>query len=170
MQEIIKNRWNSLIESKMRNIKTLQQLEAEDENVKNILKELRTIYSKQMDAIHDHELLNIGGKLLGLYASIGVTTANKRAERDAIEQSYEELLAARTLENKVGETNITEARAMAKDEMSEITGDLITKEQAKNAYEAITDAAEKTITFIQSAMRVKQSERASVNKFGQENV
>jgi DNA-binding ferritin-like protein len=157
------------MEAKLKNIKQLEQLEQEDPNVKNVLVELRDLYAKKLDTMDEHELIRIGGRLLGLYASLGATSSRKRAERDATEQTYEEMLASQILHNKDGYANITEARAIAKQEMQEFTQEIIKTEQVKNAYEAITSAVEKSITFIQSAIKVKQSERISTNKFADQN-
>jgi len=161
---MLEEQWKRIIETKLKNIKNLDKLEADDPNVNSILTELRELYARKMDSIDEHELLNIGGKLLGLYTSIGVTSSIVRAKRDAAEQAYDELLAAMIIDNKKGDTNITEARAIAKGEMQQFTQEVIKAEQVKNAYESITNATDKSISFIQSAIKVKQSERIGINK------
>jgi hypothetical protein len=155
----LQKRWRELMDAKMRNIKTIKQLEEGDENVKKIMEQLRVLYGHKIDSVPPDELANIGGKLLGHYASVGTTTSIKRAERDAAEQSYEELLSAMTIMHKDSETGITEARAIAKEEMSDFATEIVWRTQHKNAYEAITDSTEKTISFIQSLMKIKMAER-----------
>lgn len=151
--------------AKLANIKTLKNIEMSDTNVATILKTLRELFKMNMDVVDENILLNTGGRLLGAYTSVGVTSSIKRAERDASEQAYEEMMSTMTIMNKEGDIGVTEARAMAKEQLGEFATEIIWREQIKNSYEAITDATEKTLSFLQSAIKVKCNERISNNKF-----
>ena len=161
-------RWRELMEVKMKNIKTMNQLEKSDPNIENIMRNLRELYKHKLDTVDVDTLLRIGGELLGNYASVGVTSSIKRSERDASEQVYDEMLTGLTMINKNDEVGITEARTIAKDQLSEFTNDIIWRDQAKNAYEAITEATEKTLSFIQSAIKVKTNEKINNYKLANE--
>lgn len=166
-QNEIQDKWKALMTAKLANIKTLEEMQSVDENVKQIVLGLRELYKHKIDVVPPAVLMNIGGKLLGNYTSANTTMSIKRAERDAAEQSYEELLASLTVLNKNNEVGITEARSIAKEQLSECGSELIWREQHKNAYEAITDSAEKTISFIQSILRIRTSEQVKT-KFADE--
>ena len=158
-------KWQELMNAKLKNIKTLKDIEASDPNVETILVALRGLHKSEIDVIGENILLNTGGRLLGAYTSVGVTSSIKRAERDAAEQSYEEMLSTMSIMNKGGEIGITEARALAKEQLSEFATEIVWREQIKNSYEAITDATEKTISFLQSVLKIKNNERMFTNKF-----
>lgn len=161
-----KERWNNLMKAKLANIKQVKDLEKSDQNIKIIMEVLRDLFQRKIDVVDETTLLNMGGQLLESYASAGVTTSIKRAERDAAEQSYDEMLAATTILNRASDVTVTEARAEAKEQLGEFSGEILVKEQEYNAYQAIIDAAAKTIVFLQSALKIKVEERRATARFG----
>ncbi len=159
--ETIQKRWREMMQAKLANVKNIKQLEGSDPNVKRIMETLRSFYQHKIDVVPVPELTNTGGHLLGHYVSVATTSSIKRAERDAAEQCYEEILSSLTLMNRNDEVGVTEARSMAKEQMGEFATEIVWREQHKNAYEAIVDSTEKTISFIQSIIKTKLNERAS---------
>lgn len=164
----LQGRWRDMMDAKLRNIRTLKELEKGDPNIEVIMATLRELYSYKLDSVDENTLLRIGGDLLGSFASAGVTCSLKRAERDAAEQSYDELLASMITFNRGDDVGITEARSLAKEQMGEFGTEIIWREQVKNAYEAIVEATEKTISFIQSAIKIKNSDRVATARLGNE--
>lgn len=158
-QEHLQKIYTELVKSKLAGIKSLKKIERSDKNVSEVMEVLRTFYSKPLDTTPPHELLNIGGKLLGHYASLGITSAERRATRDAAGQAYDELYHGAIVEKVAGGTGVTESRAQAKGEFATINQELLTAEYNKNSYEAILEAVSKTIIFIQSAIKVKMPEQ-----------
>lgn len=151
--------YNKILERKLSQIKTLKDLEAEDVSVKSIMTICRDLYKRGLDTYHGDELIRIGGQLQGFYVSLGVTSAHKRAERDANQSSYDELVSVMTTFNKDNETGITEARNMAKNQCAESYDKYIVSEYEYRAYDAVLDACRSTISFIQSALKQLQEEK-----------
>lgn len=155
----VKNKYKEILVAKLANIQSKDKLEANDRSVREVLETCRELYKQNLDTLDENDLLRYGGKLLGHYANIGVTTSLKRAERDAHEQTYEELLSSMMILNKTDEIGITEAKSMAREQLKDFSASLIEAEQVYKAYESIERATQCTISFIQSAIRVKSHER-----------
>lgn len=163
----IKEQHNQILKAKLASLKSKEQIEDVDQSVAEVMKVCREIYKQNMDTLGEHNLLRYGGQLLGHYANIGVTTSLKRAERDAHEQTYEEMLSSLTIMYKSSDTGITEARSMAKNGLGEFSAAVIEAEQVYKAYEAISEATKMTIMFLQSAIRVKSTERVNTKFEGE---
>ena len=158
-ESTMQQRWRTLMDAKLANIKTLKQLMAEDQNVDEIVQALRELYRHKIDTVPLLILSTLGAKIIGNKLSVATTTSIKRAERDASEQSYEELLSSVTLMNKIGEVGVTEARAIAKEQLGEFATEILWREQHKNSYEAVVNSADTIVSFIQSIIKIRLSER-----------
>lgn len=169
-KEQLQAKYQAIMQAKLANVKHLKEIEARDSNVKNIMDHARVFYRSNLDTMSEDELLRVGGLLLGSYASVGVMAGIKRAERDAAEQTYDELLSSMTIFNKDDATGITEARAKAKEQLTDIGSELVWREQHYRSYDAIVEATKATISFIQSAVKVKLGERMATARFGDEHV
>lgn len=156
----IQEQYQTIMKAKLANIKGLKEIEQSDKTVKIVLDVMRGFYADSLDNKSEAELLEAGGKFLGCLANIGVTATIKKAENKASEQAYDELLSAMTIMNKTDDVGITEARSMAKDQLKELGTDIIAKEQERGVYEAILSATERTTSLIQSAIKVRLSERS----------
>ena len=163
----IQEQYQSIMKAKLANIKGLKEIEQADKTVKIVLEVMRGFYADSLDNKSEAELLEAGGKFLGCLANIGATATVKKAEHKASEQAYDELLSAMTVMNKSEDIGITEARSMAKDQLKEIGADIIVKEQLRGLYETILSATDRTTSLIQSAIKVRLSERAG-NRFSNE--
>jgi len=164
----IQKLYKEIVDAKLKSIQTLNKLEASDETIKAVITELRELYKNNLDTIPEHELIRIGGKLLGLYANLGVSSSIKRAERDCYEEAYDELLNGLILEKTATGAGITEARIASKNQLAEAKMKVVMSDQQKNAYEALVHATSQSISFLQSAIKIKNSERSMTGKFGDE--
>jgi len=105
-------------------------------------------------------LLRAGGRLSGIYTYLGNYASRARAERDVYEQQLEEELNKLTTElYGEAESKITLSRTRAKQMIAPLEKILIIKENEKNNYENLMSATQSMISFIQSAIKVKQGER-----------
>lgn len=162
--------YKELVDAKLKSIQTLEHLEKQDEVIAKIMGALRGLYRYNLDEIPDQMLLRIGGQLLGLYANLGVSASIKRAERDCHEEAYDELLNGLILEKVASGMGVTESRASAKNTLAEAKREIVMSEQQKNSYESIVQATSQTISFIQSAIKIKNTERVMTPRFGDETV
>jgi len=136
-----------------------------DQMVDYVFKVGKDLFSINLDKTGHQWLLQTGGRLAGAYSYLGNKVSQKRAERDLCEQRVDELINTKTVENyHNGDEKITLARAQAKRDLAELKEVVILKDNEKNNYENIANACEKMISFIQSAIKVKEGERFMANK------
>lgn len=141
-------------------IKTLDELRAENNMVNEVFLISRKIFDNDLDTMSLGWLLSNGGKLASIYAYLGNKYAVARAERDIYEQKKDEVLNRLTTEYYGdSESKITLARARAKLEIASIEEMITIKEYEKKSMENLLSATERLVGFIQSAIKVKQSEK-----------
>ena len=137
----------------------LSQLEKMNDKYIDYIKAVgKKLFSIPLDKLPGDQLAQYGLKLSGVYAYLLNISAKKRAERDFYEQLYDEAYNDAYLEYK-GEENVTNARAKAQRDCSDIQKVVIAKDYEKNDLENLIKACERLTSFIQSAMRVKEGER-----------
>lgn len=141
------------------NINNLQQFRDSDTMVEFVVATGRSLFDNPLDMHTPDSLLRIGGKLTGAYAYLGQLSARARAERDVYEQKADEVEKELVLKYVGNKYKVTEAKAKASAEMEELAEFVIQKDAAKNQWEAIANACQTMIMFIQSAIRVKDAER-----------
>lgn len=160
MKNDMKEEYKKEFEEKIKKIKSVDSFKENDVMIKFIFDLARTLFEKKIDEISGEFLMDYGARALGAYAYLGVKASEKRAVRDCAVQTVEELEKDLTLRFKNEKScSITEARAMAKVALSEYVVDVIVKEQDKNNYEHITKATEKMVSFIQSVLKQKSTEK-----------
>ena len=117
------------------------------------------LFDTPLDRQNTDQLIRDGGKLTGAYVYLGQQSSYARAQRDIYAQKASEMEKERLLELIEGGTKVTEARSKVAAEMSELQEFVIQFDAAKNQWENITEATEKMVSFIQSAIKVKEGER-----------
>lgn len=143
----------------LQKINNLQQFRDSDAMVEYVVATGRSLFDHPLDQHTVDSLLRIGGKLTGAYAYLGQLAARARAERDVYEQKHDEVEKELVLKYVGEKYKVTEAKARASAEMEELAEFVIQKDAAKNQWEAIADACQTMIMFIQSAIRVKEGEK-----------
>ncbi|MDF1498543.1 MAG: hypothetical protein P1P85_04295 [Patescibacteria group bacterium] len=121
------------------------------------------MFEHPLDQQGEQWLVKTGGKLTGVFAYLGQMSSRARAERDIYEQKRDEVSGELMLKYLDDKYKVTEARANVKSDMVEIEQLINQKEAEKNQWENIVLACDKMVTFIQSALRVKQGERFKSN-------
>ncbi len=148
----------------MEKINTLEQFRESDEMVDFVVRQGRSLFDTPLDVQAQDSLLRIGGKLTGAYAYFGQKSARARAERDVYEQKLDEVMKELILKYVGSNYKVTQARAYASVETVELNEIILLKNSEKNQWENITNATQTMIMFIQSALRVKDSEYRQSNR------
>lgn len=141
-------------------VKDIEHFRESDVMVNYVFTIGRELFDTPLDQHNTDGLLRRGGKLAGAYVYLGQQSAYARAERDVYAQKADEHDKAVMLElihDK--DMKVTEARATAKEVCAPMKEIAIQKDVAKNQWENITEATEKMVSFIQSAIKVKEGER-----------
>ena len=135
-----------------------------DEMIEYVFKIGDWLFTNELDKIGESSLVRTGGKLTGVFAYLGNKASQARAERDIFEQKKDEVFSELVVKKYPDSNKIMLARAEAKSEMSELEDFVIEKEFAKNNYENMLNATDKMVSFIQSAIKVKEAERFKSNR------
>jgi len=146
-------------ETALANISNVEKFRADDTMVDYVFKIGRELFDKPLDLMNVGNMLRTGGRLTGVYVYLGQKSARARAERDVYAQKASEMEKERMLELLHSEIKVTEARSIVAAELSELQEFVVQKDIAKNQWENITTASEKMVSFIQSAIKVKEGER-----------
>lgn len=131
----------------------------EEEMVAYIFEVGEWLFKNKLDITPEEQLVRVGGKLTGISAYLGNKSAMARAERDVYRQKKEEVINEISVKKYNISGKITLAKAEAKLEAAELDDVVIGKELEKNNYENILKACDKMVSFIQSAIKVKESEK-----------
>lgn len=144
---------------------SMNKLEREEELRKdkyvNLVFELsESVLRKDLDEASSSWLVAIGGRLTGVHAYLGNKASRARAERDIYEQKRDDVKDELMVEhyNSDSDEKVTLARAKTNLELSQINDLVVQKNKEKNDYENLLDACDKMISFIQSAIKIKNSE------------
>lgn len=151
-------------ETALRSVSDVQQFRDEDTMIDFVFKCGRELFDTPLDQHNLDRLLRTGGKLTGAYVYLGQKSARARAERDVYAQKRDEHEKQRLLELLHAGVKVTEARAAVSGEIVELNDFVVRKDISKNQWENITEATEKMVSFIQSAIRVKEGERYQSSK------
>lgn len=119
----------------------------------------RELFDTPLDKQNTAQLIRNGGKLTGAYVWLGQKSAFARGQRDVYEQKCVEVEKERLIELLREGVKVTEARALVQVEIAPLNQFVIEKDIEKNQWENITEATEKMVSFIQSAIKVKEGER-----------
>jgi len=140
-------------------IESLDELRESDKMVDYIFKVGRWLFDEDLDTLSEPLLMRTGGRLTGVYAYLGNKASRARGERDVYAQKRDEVTGELMLEFLDGDYKVTEARSRAKLETAELDDIVTIKEIEKNNYENLLGAADKMVSFIQTAIRVRENER-----------
>ena len=152
--------FNQKVSNTISNIMSVDDFKSTDPLIKNVFDIADWVINKKLDEMSESELLRAGGRLSGIYTYLGNWASRARAERDVYEQQLSEELNRLTTEfYGDAESKITLARARAKSEVKDLEKLVIIKENEKNNYENIMNSTQSMISFIQSAIKIKQGER-----------
>lgn len=147
------------VKASMLNIKTLDEMRKEDKMVDEVYRVSREIFDKDLDTMALPFLISNGGRLASIRAYLGNKYARARAERDFLEQKKDEVLNRLTAEYYgEAENKITLARSRAKQETADIEELIVISEFEKKSMEELLNSLDRLIGFIQSAIKVKQSD------------
>lgn len=129
-----------------------------DDLVDYIFKIGNKLHSQNLDEMSLDTLMRIGGRLTGIYSSISNKASYARARRDISENKMEDIKSELMISNYGKSDNkVTLSRAKTKVQMKGIKEEVAKIEREKRDYENALKACETMISFIQSAIRVKQS-------------
>lgn len=145
-------------------VKNVEQFRNSDPMVDLVFKIGRELFERPLDVQDEGWLLRTGGKLTGAYSYIGQKASYARAERDVYEQKREEIMSDMMLKYLDTDYKVTEARAEAKILLREIDDLIVAKEAEKNQWENILHATDKMTSFIQSTLKIKDTERFHSSK------
>jgi hypothetical protein len=151
------------LEAKLNLIKGLDDLMTKDETIKKISILIKNIMNLQDNASIGNDAMHYAQQLLGHYYRIGNKHAMRRAERKAKEMTYKEVLSGITVMNKTDKVGITEAKAMATEQMQEFSNDQIEAEYLEDAYEHITKASSLAIMLSMAIMKEAKRELIASN-------
>lgn len=159
-QTELKNQFDGKIEKTLASIEDTESFKEKDKLIKNVFEISDWLINKNLDELSEGTLLRAGGRLSGIYTYLGNWASRARAERDVYEQQIGEELSKLTTElYGEAESKITLSRARAKEMVGPLEKLLIVKENEKNNYENLMNACQSMISFIQSAIKVKQGEK-----------
>ena len=132
----------------------------EDKMIDFVFKVGDVLFNKDLDTMDGGWLVRHGGRLTGVYAYLGNKASRARGERDVYAQKKDEVFQNLVLAHiKKSSYKVTEARAIAKLETTDLENLVIAKEVEKNNLENVMLATDKMVGFIQSALRVKNAEQ-----------
>jgi hypothetical protein len=152
-------------ETAMAKVNNLKEFRESDAMVDYVFKVGHDLFDRPLDQMTPDSLIRIGGKLTGAYAYMGQKSSYARAERDVYEQKASEVAKEIVLKYlSDGKYKVTHAKAKAEVEISELTEFVIQKTAEKNQWENIVEATQAMVSFIQSAIKVKEGERYAGNK------
>lgn len=159
-QAELKVKFEEKIDKTLSAVEDLDSFKGKDKLIKNVFEISDWLINKNLDELNEGMLLRAGGRLSGIYTYLGNYASRARAERDVYEQQIGEELSRLTTElYGEAESKITLSRARAKEMVAPLEKVLIMKEQEKNNYENLMNACQSMISFIQSAIKVRQGER-----------
>lgn len=147
------------VEASMMNIQSLDDFKNDDKMVMMVYDISRDIFEHDLDTMSMSWLISNGGRLSSVRAYFGNRYAESRAKADMLEQKRDEEVNKRSTLYYGEENKITLARARAKEETSEIGELIVVAEFEKKRMEELLNSLDRLIGFIQSAIKVKQSER-----------
>lgn len=148
----------------MARIETLEDFRKSDSMVDFVFKIGREMFDKPLDNMATEWLINTGGKLTAVYAYLGNKASYTRARRDVYEQKRDEVMARISLEEYPDTEKITVAKAKAKLQITELDEMVTIAESEKNNMESLTNACQTMIMFIQSCIKIKQTELMTANR------
>lgn len=139
-------------------IQDIEAFREADTMVEYVFATGKKLFEIELDKHTTDSLLRTGGKLTGAYVYFGQKYAHARAIRDVYSQKASETEKELLLEKIQEGVKVTEARSEVASEVSEVMDLVNMADAAKNQWENITEATEKMVSFIQSAIKVKQAE------------
>ena len=129
----------------------------ENKMVESVFQIANELFHKPLDTMPMDWLIKKGGELTGIYAYLGNLCASARAKRDIFEQKRDEVMNEFIVNSR--SEKITLARHQAKLDTAELDDFVIEAEHNKNNLENLLNATDKMVSFIQSAIKVKEGER-----------
>jgi hypothetical protein len=136
-------------ESAMEKISGIQQFRDADEMVDLVFKVGRSLFDTPLDQQTTDFLLRTGGKLTGAYTYL--------TQKSTYARAVEKELMLKQLAD--GKYKVTEARARVSADIEELKEFVIQKDVVKNQWENIAEACQMMVSFMQSAIKVKESEK-----------
>lgn len=146
------------VEASLDRVEDLEDLKA-DEHIQYIFDISEWLFDNHLDNIPEDKLVRVGGKLAGIIAFLGDRQIDARAEREAWKSNKEDVYSRVLTEQheKVNKTTI--AREKAKQAVSDAQDVVNAKDAYYRKIKNVVNAAERMLVFIQSAIKVKNSER-----------
>lgn len=158
-------KYKEKIEAKREELKGIDEVKEEDENVAKVVDGIDTILQKieQGEEVNANYLAEAAAKLATRYSNLSVKMAEKRSMRDAAEQSYEELESKIILRKRSVCDTVTEAKSEAKTELEPVNAQLLRYRSEYRTYRAVEGAADKILSIIQSVIKTKLSDEIKSN-------
>ncbi len=149
----------------MKKIKDLDELVQEDLTINNIIKEIKKLYSLNFSNPGiGEDTFDVGKNLIAHYFRIGNQKSIKRAEKEAKELAFKETHAKLTVFNKQGDVGITEAKALATEQLEDLSNEQVEAKYIAEQYEFMTDATKLAIMFSMAVMRELKNEKIMTNQ------
>ena len=160
------SRFLKKVKKAMEQVKNLEEFRQSDSVVNFVFDVGSKLFDQPLDTLGVDWLIRYGGRLTGSYGYLGQKSAYARAERDVYEQKASEVEKEMMLEKLAENTGykVTQARAEITGEVAELSDLVIAKDAEKNQWENVTEACDKMVSFIQSAIKVKEGERFKTNR------
>ena len=154
-------------EAALAKVQNPEELKKKHEVIKYIFDTADWVFTQQLDAVPEHTLVRYGGKMTGAYVFIGTLANEARLKRDIYVEKREEIINELTVQKYFDSEKITLARAEAKKEAAVLNDFIIAADYEKNNFETLVYACDKTVSFLQSAIKVKQGERYKDKQLGE---
>lgn len=161
------DKYNERTKELVSKMKTLKQLEEEDESVKNVVDIAREILMNARVMLNPQWLMKSGGKLAAYYGYLTTKGNENWAIYKAAEVAFKEVQAALILALKEDKSTITEAKASAARDTAILEVDVIIKEKRSRDYDSAAKWCQSMLSFIQSTLRQIENERAQAKMQGQ---
>ncbi len=145
-------------------ISDIDKFRTEDAMVDFVFKVGKELFKTPLDQMHVGNMLRKGGKLAGSFVYLGQKSARARGERDVYARKAEEMEKERLLVLITKGVKVTSARSQVASEMIELHDFVVQADVSKNQWENITEAVSIMVSFMQSAIKVKEGERFQNSK------
>lgn len=148
-------------ETALSKVQNLDEFRKSDAMVDFIFKVGRELFDKPLDTMNPDGLVRLGGKLAGALPYIGQKSSYAKAESLVYEQKHKEVSKDLVLDKLARDTKykVTQARAEAEIETTELSEFVIQKTIADDQWDNIKDATASMLMFVQSAIKVKEAEK-----------
>jgi len=154
-------KYKEKLEKNLAQLETFDKFLERDKTADLVINIARHILKNPGDFQSTGWLLKNGAKLASYYAYLEGKSNQTRQEAEVAELTLNSVQDGLLIAYRQDGANTTEARSQAKIDTEDSAIDVVKKKQQAGYYNTAARAAEKVVSFIQSTLRNKESERTS---------